>query len=156
MWAKHVQRVKRLPSEEPELARLWLFDWILMLFSANFSSRSLCTCSFLSACIRAKSLQSCPTLCVPMDCSPPGSWDSLGKNTGVGCHALLQGIFLTQGSNLHLFMSPALTGGFFTTSTTWEAHSTPHCISSLGWIIKTKLTLFFLSRKIFFCIHICR
>jgi len=40
-------------------------------------------------------------------------WDSLGKNTGVGCHALLQGIFLTQGWNLHL-MSPALAGGFFT------------------------------------------
>ena len=30
-------------------------------------------------------------------------WDSLGKNTGMGCPALLQGIFLTQGSNLHLF-----------------------------------------------------
>ena len=29
-------------------------------------------------------------------------WDSPGKNTGVGCHALLQGIFPTQGSNLHL------------------------------------------------------
>ena len=29
-------------------------------------------------------------------------WDSLGKNTGVGCHALLQGIFLTQGLSLHL------------------------------------------------------
>ena len=28
-------------------------------------------------------------------------WDSLGKNTGVGCHFLLQGIFLTQGSNLY-------------------------------------------------------
>ena len=27
-------------------------------------------------------------------------WNSLGKNTGVGCHSLLQGIFLTQGSNL--------------------------------------------------------
>ena len=27
------------------------------------------------------------------------SWDSSGKNAGVGCHALLQGIFLTQGSN---------------------------------------------------------
>ena len=26
-------------------------------------------------------------------------WDSPGKNTGVGCHALLQGIFLTQGLN---------------------------------------------------------
>ena len=43
--------------------------------------------------------QSCPTLCNPMDCSPPGSsihQDSPGKNTGVGYHALLQGIFLTQ------------------------------------------------------------
>ena len=29
-------------------------------------------------------------------------WDSPGKNTGVGCHFLLQGIFLTQGSNPHL------------------------------------------------------
>ena len=26
-------------------------------------------------------------------------WNSSGKNTGVGCHSLLQGIFLTQGSN---------------------------------------------------------
>ena len=26
-------------------------------------------------------------------------WDSSGKNTGVGCHSILQGIFLTQGSN---------------------------------------------------------
>ena len=44
---------------------------------------------------------SCPTLCNPMDCSPPDSsvsGDSPGKNTGVGCHALLQGIFLTQES----------------------------------------------------------
>ena len=46
--------------------------------------------------------QSCPTLCDPMDCSPPGSsvhGNSPGKNTGVGCHAFLQGIFPTQGSN---------------------------------------------------------
>ena len=38
--------------------------------------------------------QWCPTLCDPMDCSPPDSsvhGDSPGKNTGVGCHALLQG-----------------------------------------------------------------
>ena len=42
------------------------------------------------------------TLCDPKDCSPPGSsvhGDSPGKNTRVGCHALLQRIFLTQGSN---------------------------------------------------------
>ena len=30
----------------------------------------------------------------------PSPWDFLGKNAGVGCHFLLQGIFLTQGSNL--------------------------------------------------------
>ena len=30
------------------------------------------------------------------------SWNSLGKNTVVGCHSLLQGIFLTQESNLGL------------------------------------------------------
>ena len=29
-------------------------------------------------------------------------WDFLGKNTGVGCHCLLQRIFLPQRSNLHL------------------------------------------------------
>ena len=49
--------------------------------------------------------RSCLTLCDPMDCRLPGSsihGDSPGKNTGVGCHALLQGIFLTQGSNLGL------------------------------------------------------
>ena len=40
----------------------------------------------------AKSLQSCPTLCDPIDSSLPGSppWDSPGKHTGVGCHFLLQ------------------------------------------------------------------
>ena len=46
--------------------------------------------------------QSCLTPCDPMDCSPPRSsvhQDSPGKNTEVGCHALLQGIFPTQGSN---------------------------------------------------------
>ena len=46
--------------------------------------------------------QPCPTLCNLMDCSPPGSsvlGDSPGKNTEVGCHALLQGIFPTQRLN---------------------------------------------------------
>ena len=42
----------------------------------------------------AKSLQSCPTLCDPIDGSPrlPCPWDSPGKNTGVGCHFLLQSV----------------------------------------------------------------
>ena len=48
-------------------------------------------------------------------------WDSPGKSTGVGCHALLQGILPAQGLNSHLFKSPALADRFFTTNTTREA-----------------------------------
>ena len=47
-------------------------------------------------------------------------WTFPGKNTGVGRHVLLQGIFPTQGSNPHL-TSSALAGGFFTASVAWEA-----------------------------------
>ena len=46
--------------------------------------------------------QLCLILCNPMSYSAPGSsvhGDSPGKNTGVGCHFLPQGIFPTQGSN---------------------------------------------------------
>ena len=48
--------------------------------------------------------RSCLTPCDPMDCSPPGSsvhgiLQARIKNTGVGCHFLLQEIFSTQGSN---------------------------------------------------------
>ena len=55
--------------------------------------------------VKMLAAQSCLTLCEPMDYSPPGfsvPWDSPGKNTGVGCRFLLQGIFLTQESNLGL------------------------------------------------------
>ena len=44
--------------------------------------------------------QSRLTLCNPMDSSC--LWNLLGKNTGVGCHFLLQGFFSTQGLNLCL------------------------------------------------------
>ena len=61
------------------------------------------------------SLQSRSTFCNPVDCSPPGSSfqeDSPGKNTGVGWHALLQGIFPNEGSNLHLLCLPHWQAGF--------------------------------------------
>ena len=49
-------------------------------------------------------IQSFLTLYNPITvaCQAPLSWSSPSKNTGVGCHFLLQGIFLTQGSNPHL------------------------------------------------------
>ena len=51
-------------------------------------------------------------------------WDSPGKSTRVGCHACLQGIFPTQGSNPSIL---SCTGSqFFTTSATWEASNCIH------------------------------
>ena len=52
--------------------------------------------------VPAKSFPSCSILCQPMDCSLPGSpvhEDSPGTNTGMSCHAFLQGIFPAQGLN---------------------------------------------------------
>ena len=73
---------------------IMLFWSGLHIFLARAFSNSLLkspafpTChSSLAAAVAAKSLQSCLTLCDPID-----SRDSPGKNTGVGCHFLLQGM----------------------------------------------------------------
>ena len=73
--------------------------------SAQFGHRSCEITKITPDCFRgllltpmpaaaAKLLQSCRTLCDPMDGSPPGGiprpWDSPGKSIGVGCHFLLQ------------------------------------------------------------------
>ena len=64
---------------------------------------NICVCVCVCECVCVLVTQLCPTLCDPMDCSPPGcSWDSLGKNTGVSGNFLLQGIFPTQESSLGL------------------------------------------------------
>ena len=83
--------------------------------------------SLLTYPLSSESLQSCPTLCNPMDCSPLGS----------SIHGILQARILewiampsSRGSpwpkieSLPL-MSLALADGFFTTSATWEVHL--HC-----------------------------
>ena len=51
-----------------------------------------------------RSLQSCQLCATPWTVAhqTPCPWGSPGKNTGVGCHALLQGTFPTQGLNPHL------------------------------------------------------
>ena len=79
--------------------------------------------------MHAKSLQSHLNLCNPMDYSPPGSsvrGDSPGKNTRVGCHALLQQIFpreyLGKGNKSTTPTSPALAGRFFTLAQPGKPH----------------------------------
>ena len=99
MWTKNFQtsNLGLEKTEEPEIKLLEhrenkgipekhvpLFHWLCY---------SLWLCVVL--CLVT---QSCPTLCDPMDCSPPGSsvhGDSPGKNIRVGCLAFLQGIFPT-------------------------------------------------------------
>ena len=52
-----------------------------------------------------------------------GPWDSSGKNTGVNCHALLQGIFPTWKSNSCLPVSPALQANCFPTESPGKLQS---------------------------------
>ena len=68
---------------------LFLLSSLLHPHLNGFISKS----PFYNNIAHAKLPQSCPTLCDPRDSSPPGSpcpWDSPGKNTGLGCHFLLQ------------------------------------------------------------------
>ena len=75
------------------------------------------------------------------------AWDSPANNTGVGCHALLQGIFLTKGSNPCLLHPSALAGRFFTTSITWEDHLFVYFNSfkDIGLLSQYKYIYFFLA-----------
>ena len=84
----------------------------LLIFNPVFIPKYSFALNYCAVCLVA---QSCPTLCNLMDSSPRGSsvyGDSPGKNTGVGCHALLQGIFPTQVS--------CIAGRFFTISAAKE------------------------------------
>ena len=112
---------------------MWIQYILLKFFSRVYAFRTmqreqaLFTTVYLAQCLASNRYskytwwnlylvtQSCLTLCNPMNCSLPGSsvhGDSPGKNTGVGCHALFQGIFPTQGLN------PGL----------------PHCRGMLYWL----------------------
>ena len=87
-------RVSEITSKSP-------YVWHLSIKGVQRAGRILCT-GTAYVCIVA---QSFPILCDPRDYGWPLSsvhWDSPGKNTGVSCHFLLQGIFLTQVLNLCL------------------------------------------------------
>ena len=72
-----------------------------------FPAACVCVCSVVSHSLRPHGLYPTVLLC---------PWDFPGKNTGVGCHALLQGIFPTQGANPH-FLCLLL----------WQVHALPLC-----------------------------
>ena len=88
----------------------------------------------MSNSVRPNELQSASLLC---------PWDSPGKNTGVGCHALLQRNLSDSGIKSTSPMFPALTGRFFTTSPIWGALSCYKCWSwnSRASMIRTMLLI---------------
>ena len=100
LWSTHVSKMTGWPS----------FSWI-----NNIPSYISCLiASVVSNSVHLYGLQPTKLLC---------PWSSLGKSTGMGCHALLQETFPTQGSNCLSLMSPESPAGrFFTTSATWEAY----------------------------------
>ena len=79
--------------------------------STSHSQASACSATFTrSVCVLRHSVVQPSRLLSP--------WDSPGKNTGVGCHFFLQGIFPTQGWNPHLLKPPPFAGGYFPASAT--------------------------------------
>ena len=89
--------------------------------------------------------QSCLTLCNPMDCSLPRSYvhgDSPGKNNGVSCHALVQEIFPTQGSNSEFEpRSPTLQADCLPSEPPWKLKNTGvGSVSLLQRIFPTQLS----------------
>ena len=81
--------------------KLWRSDLLLKRIvykkkkkdSINIGGCCCCCCSVVSNSLQLHGLEPTRLLC---------PWDIPGKNTGGGCHFLLQGIFLTQGLNSYL------------------------------------------------------
>ena len=97
--------------------------------------------------MHAKSLQSCPTLCDPIDCSLPASslhgiaqeWVAM-----ISCSGLSN-----PGIKPVSLLCPALAGGFFTTSATWEVHIVlkVYLFKNLVILHQDEITLKLYSRK---------
>ena len=115
-WVERRLQVTRRESSGPGLGGAWgcnsrIFFFISIWYSTvslRVTAEHVCVCVCLVA-------QLYPTLCDPIDRLYPARllypWDFPGKNTEVGCHFLLQGIFPTQGSNPRLLH--------------WQADSSP-------------------------------
>ena len=112
----------------------------------------------LGSLLHAKSLQLCPTLCHPMDCSLPGSsvhGDSPGKEYWSGLPCPPPGDLPNPGLKPVTLMFPALIGGFFfffflfffTTCTVWEAR-----ISLSNFIFMWSVSIYICSQ--FFCVYL--
>ena len=95
------------------LTRLIFRPWVLIIHFATLALGCVYVCSVAQLCptfLQVHGLQPTRLLC---------PWSFSGKNTETNGHFLFQGIFLTQGSNLHLLH--------------WQADSLPRCHLGSQW-----------------------
>ena len=93
-WTEEPSRLQSMGSQ-----RVW-HNWAISLWQHSLMFLVMFTTMFTLCAVLGLSVIS--NFLQPIYCSPPHSSDhrdSPGKNTGVGCHVLLQGIFPTQGLN---------------------------------------------------------
>ena len=106
-----------------------VYYYLSLLQNVSFCLLSK-VCFMVGACMHAKLLQLYLILCNQQPARLLHLWDSPDKNTGMGCHALFQGIFLTQESNLHLLHLLHWQAGSFIIGAIWEACFMVGCHSS--------------------------
>ena len=101
----------KIPSVHSQFHVQWSYCPLSQYRNSFLEHPHHCCCCY---CLVAKL---CPALRTPRSiaCQLLCPWDFPGKNTVVGCHFLLQGLFPTQRSNPHLLHWQALADGFFTT-----------------------------------------
>ena len=107
--------------------------WHFFFFHSS-GKKSMISEIYLSCvCVHAKSLQSCPTLCNLVDCSPPTLSMGFSRQeywSGLPCPP--PGALPDPGIEPASHTSPELAGGFFTTSATWEALTLAESLSKLS------------------------
>ena len=116
------QSLEKADEQEIKLST-FVGSWIKQQNYRKTSTSASLTTLNLCAGMHAKSLQLCLTLLQPHGLQSARllcPWDSPGKNTGVGYHALLQGNLSISGIKHMSLMSPVLADEFFTTGANWE------------------------------------
>ena len=102
--------------------------WYFQLVTSSRVRKQLSSKTFFNKiqkqCVHAKSLQSCSTFCNSVGCSPPSSSVHGIFRSGLPCPPHL-GNLPDPGIEPMSLTYPPLVGGFFTTSTTWEAWDFP-------------------------------
>ena len=103
-WREDNKASRRMFFSNNDHAGCLFMRQIILLSAAQYFHPVCCLHqeSLLAEAVKVSVTQSCLTLCDPMDYGLLCPWNSPGRNTGAGCHFLLQGILPTHGPNLGL------------------------------------------------------